>query len=182
MSKPSDFQSPLCIEDARVDSCLDRALRELLSICFRKPGDEVFRQQRFFREPPRWHWIIRARDGRLAAHAAVHDKVLLGPNRRYRIGGIGDVCVHPDFRGRKLVPCLLDAMHAFLEPQGLDFTLMFGNPAVYRSSGYRPVENLVCDKPSTLSADPSLPPELPLARDMATPWPTEPLTLPGKTF
>ena len=39
------------LADGSLDDAGDRELRGLLSTCFTKPGDEVFRTRRYWREP-----------------------------------------------------------------------------------------------------------------------------------
>ena len=40
------------IADDDVEAPLDLELRDLLSTCFKKPGDEIFRSRRYFTEMP----------------------------------------------------------------------------------------------------------------------------------
>lgn len=130
------------LPDAAVDAALDRELRDLLTLCFTKPQDVVFRDRRYFREPPAHRWLCRDAAGRLIAHAAVHDKRVEAGGSAIRIGGIAEVCVHPDARGQGLVHVLLRAIHAWLVERGVAFAVLFGNPKVYASSGYLPVANV----------------------------------------
>jgi predicted N-acetyltransferase YhbS len=132
------------VEDDQVDAELDRQLRDLLSVCFTKPGDHVFMERRYFRQLPQHRWIIRHDRGSLDAHVAVHDRVVTGPDGDFRIGGIAEVCVRPGHRGCGLVRAMLAAVHTWLREQGVPFAMLFGNPAVYSSSGYRPADNVYC--------------------------------------
>lgn len=121
----------------------DVALRELLSTCFTKAQDAVFRAQRFWQERPARHYLVREAGGRLIAHANYHDKRLGTERGEVQIGGVGDVCVHPEARGQGLVRVMLAELHRDLQEQGIPFGMLFGNHNVYRSSGYVPISNLL---------------------------------------
>lgn len=171
------------LPDREVDAATDRVLRELLTVCFTKPQDVVFRDRRYFVDPYPHRWIVRNSGERIVAHVGGHEKSILAGGRVYRVGGIGDVCVHPEFRGRGYVREMLSAAHAFMARQGFDFALLFGRPEVYGSSGYRPVENLF------IHADPANPEsELVSVRGLArclgeTQWPAAgAAVLPGFKF
>lgn len=128
--------------DADVDTQLDAELRALLSLCFTGPEDAVFRARRYFREPPKHRWLLRDETGALVAQVAVHEKTIDCAGWGMPIGGIADVCVHPDHRGRGHVRGMLAGIHAWLAERLVPFAVLFGDPAVYASSGYVVVKNL----------------------------------------
>lgn len=144
------------IADEDVDEVLDRELRGLLSTCFVRPQDQVFRERRYWKEHPAHRWLIRNTAGELIAHVAAHDKTfMVQPDSQrppvdgdsapptIRVAGIAEVCVHPAHRGAGHVKAMLRAAHSALEQIGCEFAALFGDPQVYRSSGYRIAENLV---------------------------------------
>ena len=124
--------------DAGLTNEEDLRLRRLLCRCF--PYRPAFRRRRYLHDtPPQHRWFIVAEDGTLAGHAAVYDKTILVGGREERIGGVAEVCVAPAYRGRGHLKALLSAVHAFLRREGIPFSLLFGRPELYRSSGYRPI-------------------------------------------
>lgn len=131
------------IREADVDAALDVALRALLSTCFTKPQDVVFRERRWFREPPARRWLVRDAAGVAIANVSLHDKAVSVAGREIRIGGVAEVCVHPGHRGRGWVRALLADVHAWLRGEQVPFAVLFGSPDVYGSSGYRLVPNLL---------------------------------------
>lgn len=133
------------IADSEIDAEMDRRLITLLSTCFTKPEDWIFRERRYFTEAPAHHWYIAQEDGGgdLAAHLALHDRVMTAGNQRFSCGGVSEVAVHPRSRGRGYVRLLISTIHAWMESRGYDFAVLFGDPAVYGSSGYAPARNLV---------------------------------------
>lgn len=130
------------LSDSSVDDAGDRELRGLLSTCFTKPGDDVFSKRRYWREPYQHRWIIRNERGALIAHVGVHDKRVEAEGRTFRIGGICEVCVHPDYRGRGQVKAMLECVHSWLSANRFPFSVLFGDPQVYGSSGYVTVDNV----------------------------------------
>jgi len=128
------------LPDSDVDAMLDGQLRALFSTCFTGPHNERFKWQRFYSEMPHQRWLIREPE-RVIAHVAMHDKSIGTVAGNFDIGGIAEVSVHPDLRGRGLVKQLLAAAHAASTQRGLPFAFLFGNSDIYRSSGYVPVKN-----------------------------------------
>lgn len=168
------------LPDSAVGSALDRELRALLTVCFTKPQDAVFRDRRYFREPPQHRWLARDDRGMLVAHAAVHDKAVSSAGITYRIGGVAEVCVHPDHRGRGHVRGLLADIHAWLAAQQVPFAVLFGNPRVYASSGYAVVGNLRVRSPETATWEPAAGA---MAHGLgALPWPACDVDLVGPRF
>jgi predicted acetyltransferase len=92
---------------------------------------------------PKHRWFIEE-DGHIAAHVALHEKELCINEKKIKIGGIAEVCVHPDFRGRGLVKLLLIEAHNWLKENNYSFSVLFANhPNVYSPSGYRVINNLI---------------------------------------
>jgi GNAT superfamily N-acetyltransferase len=129
------------VADGEVDPKLDQELRGLLSTCFTKAQDTGFKRQRYWQEPPAFHYLLREADGRVIAHAAVHHKKLGSAAGDVEIGGVGDVCVHPSCRGQGLVKVLLRALHEDLKRRNVPFGMLTGDAKVYGSSGYVPITN-----------------------------------------
>lgn len=147
MHSENDFSKTITyIPDADVDAALDAALRELLSVCFIKPGDEVFRERRYYIDPPKHRWFRTEKNGLLSAHVAAHEKTVVASGQEMTICGIAEVCVHPDYRGRGFVREILKRVHDFMRAQGIAFSALAGDAAVYTSSGYRQIRNLYYEK------------------------------------
>ena len=171
------------LNDAGIEPGTDHQIRDLLTTCFTKEEDEVFRHRRYFIEPYPHRWVIRGPDGRMRAHVGVHDKPLKVGTQSLRFGGIAEVCVHPDHRGRGYVKSMLAVIHSWLGANGFAFAILFGDPQVYESSGYRVVDNI------RMSDDPAQPEGprhavtamiRPLTTDLH--WPDETVFIPGPTF
>ena len=130
------------LPDDSVTGSMDYELRGLLTTCFTKPQDVVFRDRRYFREPYPHRWVIRDDNNAIVAHIGVHEKKVEAEGRTCRIGGIAEVCVHPIYRGKGYVRMMLKCIHAWLSKHGFAFAVLFGDTLVYRSSGYVQVTNL----------------------------------------
>ncbi len=166
------------LPDSAVDEALDRELRELLTVCFTKPQDTVFKAQRYFRQPYRHRWVIRDEAGRLSAHAGVHEKRIEADGRHWPIGGVAEVCVRPDCRGRGYVKAMLACAHEWMTGNGATFSVLFGRPEVYASSGYASVDNLVHDADN--GERQSVKALVKVLTDV--PWPAGVVYLPGPKF
>ncbi len=168
--------------DASIDAATDAEVRALLTACFTKAKDAMFRHRRYAKEPYPHHWVIRDEDGAIVAHLGVHEKHVQAGGRAYSIGGIAEVCVHPDCRGRGSVKHMLAAAHGYLAGEGFDFAVLFGNPKVYGSSGYVQKANVWHDseKPHTPGDRERV---TVMVRELSgVPWPAGEVYLPGPTF
>ncbi len=170
------------LPDSSVDASLDAGLRRLLTTCFTKPQDVVFKERRYFCQPYAHRWVIRDAGHSIIAHAGVHQKAVEADGSRFRIGGLAEVCVHPEFRGRGFVKAMLACIHDWLIRHEFDFAVLFGEPSIYQSSGYVEVNNLVHDEvtPSGEKCKPQNPAMVKHLSD--TPWPTGEVYLPGPKF
>jgi predicted acetyltransferase len=170
------------LPDANVDATSDAEIRGLLTTCFTKPEDVVFRDRRYFREPYPHRWVIRDKQGDIIAHIGVHDKSVEADGRAFRIGGIAEVCVHPEFRGRDFVKAMLACVHDWLIRHEFDFAVLLGDPRIYSSSGYVQVNNLVQDDEITTGEKCTSPSPAMVRVLSETPWPDGPVYLPGPKF
>ncbi len=174
------------LPDAAVDPLLDRNLRKLLCVCFTSPGNvAVFTEQRYFHEPPQHRWLMRDAEGAIA-HIAVHEKYVVVDKIKYPIGGIAEVCVHPNHRGQGYVKRILTAIEVWLLSQKIPYAVLFGNPKIYASSGFHQATNLFHDANHD-AEDREDQPRLKSAQAMVKPltnqrWFTAEVYLPGKTF
>lgn len=169
------------LPDAAVDPLLDKNLRELLCLCFTKPCDLVFKERRYFHEPPRHRWLMRDEEMAIA-HVAVHEKYVVVDGNKYPIGGIAEVCVHPNHRGNGYVKHILAAIEIWLIARKVQYAVLFGNPEIYASSGFHQATNLFHD-----AEDSEGKPRFESVKAMVKPltnrrWFTTEVYLPGKTF
>lgn len=169
------------LPDASINAAVDAELRDLLTTCFTKPCDVVFETRRFFREPYPHRWVIRDRDGAMVAHVGVHEKSIRAGGKTFCVGGICEVCVHPEFRERGFVRSMLQVVHSWLEGNAYDFSFLFGKPGVYGSSGYRQRDNIFHDADG--DGGTHLQQVSGLVKELSdTPWPRGDVYLPGPKF
>lgn len=131
----------ILIRDENVSPALDRELRDLLVLCFPETAP-IFSRQRFYQEPPQLRWCVY-NDGTLVAHTALHLKKLKTDAGIFDMGGIAEVCVHPDYRGQGLVKVLMKKCDGYLREHSIPFAMLFGETKVYSSSGYKPAVNKI---------------------------------------
>ena len=63
------------LPDDNVTDTLDHELRGLLTTCFTKPQDVVFRGRRYFREPYPHRGVIRDENYSIVAHIGIHETI-----------------------------------------------------------------------------------------------------------
>lgn len=173
----------IALPDREVDSATDRAIRDLLTTCFTGDGNDVFLHRRYWKEPYPNRFVIRGPDDSFVAHVGVHEKEIRVGDARHRFGGICEVCVHPDFRGRGMVRAMLAFIHPWLAERGFVFSILFGDPDVYTSSGYRVVGNIVMDDDPLQPDGNRHPVSGPMVHPLGSMlWPDGEVYLPGLKF
>jgi len=133
---------PEYLPDSAVNADDDQQIRDLLMKCFTIEDTALLQTQRWFYESPAHRWVIRDERGVIVAHMAAHAKRVVCEGASWPIGGIADVCVHPEHRGRGHVRAIAREIHEFLRTHGFVFSVLFGSPKVYGSSGYVSVKNI----------------------------------------
>jgi hypothetical protein len=166
--------------DAAITEDEDRRLRRLLVSCF--AYNPYFRFRRFHIERPGHHWLARSASGQFVAHAAVHEKVLGTTHGEIRIGGVADVCVAADYRGLGILKTVLGTIHDWMAARQMPFSMLFGQPRIYTSSGYVLIDNEL--HASNSNARRWLPTKgKPMIKSLAAiPWPNGRIDLRGPTF
>jgi len=126
------------IKDQKVTRELDLKLRDSLFKCF--PRREIFKHQRYYKEMPQHRWYLEDKN-KIIAHVAVHEKKILNDQKLIKIGGVAEVFVLPEYRKMGLAKGLLEKAHQWMESNKIPFSMLFGKPKIYKSSGYFVIEN-----------------------------------------
>jgi GNAT superfamily N-acetyltransferase len=132
---------PVYLPNREVSPKLDLELRALFLEAFPHEAEDL-KTRRYFRECPAHRWIIFGPHGQPIAHVAAHDKTFASSQGPIRAIGVAEVCVTASFRGRGFVRRILQDVHAWARSRDYPFSLLFGNIAVYRRSGYLPTTNV----------------------------------------
>jgi predicted N-acetyltransferase YhbS len=165
--------------DHAITEVEDANLRRLLFSCF--PYEPALLTRRYLREAPAHRWLVYD-ESQLIAHAGLHDKTIGTQAGPFRIGGVSEICVLPKYRNLGLVKQLLQGIHEWAEAAGLPFTMLFGQPKVYSSSGYTLIQNpLRMENSVTRQWNPFC--GKPMIRKLsAQEWPSGLIDLRGPTF
>jgi len=166
--------------DAEISGAEDLELRRLLLACF--PYATVLLARRYIRAVPAHRWLVRSGSGELIAHTAAHDKVISVGGVESRIGGIAEVCVAHQFRGKGLVGEMLMEAHAWMRREGIPFAMLFGQPKVYLSSGYAVIENPIQAETALIHHWNPFKGKPMIHLIAAQPWPAGAVDLRGPTF
>lgn len=128
------------LPDTAINTQENAKLIHSLSICF--PHQPLFNTQRFYKECPQYRWFIE-NENQIIAHVAVHDKEILSNNEKIRIGGIAEVFVLPDHRKQGLAKLLLNEAEKWMQKEGINFSVLYGEEKIYQSSGYYTIDEIV---------------------------------------
>jgi len=169
------YRSDLELTDAE-----DQRLRTLLVACFYY--NPIFWFRRYYLERPAHRWIARNTADEIVGHVAVHDKVVGSSQGDIRIGGLAEVCVTPSHRGLGILKGMLQTVHEWMAARDYPFSMLYGQPHIYTSSGYSAIANDVRASNSPLRW---LVPRRgrPMIKALgALPWPKGRIDLRGPTF
>jgi len=114
------------INEEDISPEMDRAIREILVVCF--PTDrEYYQRQSWWHCVPKYRVLGRDTEGSIVAHAAVVErKVFVGPNlSEVRVAGIQSFCILPDYRGTGLSNKMMSAAMEEANRRGFDAGLLF---------------------------------------------------------
>jgi len=74
-------------------------------------------------------------DGKLVSHVGIREEDLLIHGYWFRVGMIGSVCTHPEYRRRGYASALVKDAFSKMMKDGVDFTLISGFRNLYRRAG-----------------------------------------------
>lgn len=119
-------------------------IRRLQEAAF--PGTPEFRVQRWYHTPEAGDdlWFGARREGRLIGSARLVHRRIDTVGRALDVGGIANVCSHPDARGQGAAAACMEAAQRYIASGGrVDFGLLFCSEArgFYEKLGWRTVEN-----------------------------------------
>ncbi|MCP4613282.1 MAG: GNAT family N-acetyltransferase [Planctomycetes bacterium] len=125
----------------------DRALREMLVVCF-PPDIEYFRRQSFWHSPAVYRVIGKNDKGSIVAHTAIVEReVIVGPSSsKVRVAGIQSFCVLQDYRGMGLSNRMMSVVLEEGNKRGFDVGLLFCREQlekVYSDMGWRKLDAAV---------------------------------------
>lgn len=177
MTKPTVEHMP----DSSVTAQDDQRLRDLLCLCYTGPQDHVFKQRRYFDQPPQERWIIRDGD-RIIAHNALHVKKVHAGGQTWKVAGVAEMAVHPDYRGKGLALAVLRAGDQWAKAQGLDAVLVPGGSTMYEKNGYVSLRRPLIITPHNSSIEKTETWDLRVLLFKDKSWPEGPVDLKGPLF
>lgn len=116
-------------------------LVELMCLVYRPNGHARF--WRYFREDPSYR-LDQSRvvivDGRIVASLRLWDRMMRVGSCPVRMGGIGAVCTHPDWRGAGYATALMQELISYMRSADYDLGVLFSiiPGAFYRRLGWEP--------------------------------------------
>ena len=146
LAKHNDI-SLFVINEEDISSQLDRAIREVLVVCF--PADrEYFQRQSFWHSPAVYRVIGKNDEGSIVAHTAIVERnVIIGPDlSKVRVAGIQGFCVLQDYRSTGLSNKMMSAAMDEGIRRSFDAGLLFCREQlekVYGGMGWRKLDTAV---------------------------------------
>ena len=135
------------IKEQEITPQLDRAIREMLVVCF--PADrEYFQRQSFWHSPAVYRVIGKNDKGSIVAHTAIVQRaVIVGPDlSKVRVAGIQGFCVLQDYRRTGLSNKMMSAAMDEGSRRSFDAGLLFCREQlekVYDGMGWRKLDAAV---------------------------------------
>ena len=114
------------INEEDISSQLDKAIREMLVVCF--PADrEYFQRQSFWHSPAVYRVLGKNDKGSIVSHTALVERnIIIGPAfKKMRVVGIQSFCVLPDYRGTGLSNKMMSVVLEEGSRRGFDAGLLF---------------------------------------------------------
>jgi GNAT superfamily N-acetyltransferase len=135
------------INEEDISSQLDRAIREVLVVCF-PSNREYFQRQSFWHSPAVYRVIGNNDKGSIVAHTAIVERsVIVGPDlSKVRVAGIQGFCVLQDYRSMGLSNKMMSAAMDEGSKRGFDAGLLFCREQlekVYGGMGWRKLDAVV---------------------------------------
>lgn len=138
------FPKPKIIYESEIDGELDAIIRKNLCICF--PWDK-----QYYEKSRPWHGLTPAytalieKDSNIIAHAAIIDTQIKIDSMQYRVAGLQNVFVLPQFRKKGFSDSVVRAAMTEAKKYDFDFGLLFtsSDPVVkvYARNGWLEIKN-----------------------------------------
>ena len=142
---PGDNNAELSMEIRGATNADLAEIVDLQCLVFRPTEDQASaRYWSYFRDEPTYRpeqSRLLLDNGRIVAHLRIWDRQIRVRGARLRVGGIGSVLTHPDFRGRGYAQSLMRDAEVYMEQAGYDLGMLFtiiGTP-FYAKLGWIPI-------------------------------------------
>ncbi len=117
---------------------------ELLNLVFYtlrgKPNRKLQDEYYIYNEKNLENMRVLKVDKKVVAHTIICERILISNGIRFKVGGIGGVCTHPDYRGKGYASLILKDCIRKMEKEDYDFSILWtGNPDFYRCLGWEQV-------------------------------------------
>ncbi len=113
-------------------------LMDLAEQSFRCPrGDQLNRSPQLRRDHFAFenHFVMKE-NGRLVSHVGLYPMDAIADRARVRLGGIGDIATHSDYRGKRCMMRLLDYAMIKLKEKAIPLAILWGDTQRYRHFGW----------------------------------------------
>ncbi len=134
---------PRIIKEDEISEKLDAAIRKTLAICFPHRKDTYSKTYYSYDNKPVFSVVIE-NGGDCCAYVGVIDRTIKLGGKEYRVAGVQNICVLPEYRGRRLSDTVLKAEMQEAHTRRFDFGLLFTQKKikrVYTRNGWIEIKN-----------------------------------------
>jgi GNAT superfamily N-acetyltransferase len=134
---------PRIIKETEITEKLIAAIKKTLVICFPHHKDEFSKTHYLSDLKPLFSVIIEYGSD-CCAYVGVLDRTIKISSRNYRVAGVQNICVLPNYRGQQLSDAVLKAAMQEALAQRFDFGLLFTQEKIkkiYTRSGWLEIKN-----------------------------------------
>ena len=112
------------VKESEVARSLDAAIRRGLCICFPQDKDVFSKTRKWHGSGPVYSVFVQEGDN-VIAHVGMVDRVIKVGDKEYRIAGVQNMFVIPEYRGTGLSNAVLSSAMEEAKRQGFDYGLLF---------------------------------------------------------
>ena len=125
------------IAEYEIDTALEQQILELRRACF----EDSARDRIYYKQLPH-HRLLAHHSDQLIANIAIDHRVITIDCKPYKIFGLIDVCVAPQYRNQGIASALLEEITERGEQYGIDFLVLFASDSrIYEKNGFHLVDN-----------------------------------------
>ena len=130
------------LKEGQIDETLDTAIKQSLAKCF-PDIEDIFLQTRAYRNNVPLYTVILQQKDIVCDHLAVVERTIAADNDKYRVAGVANVCVLPEYRNKGLSDKILQAATEEAQKYDFDFGLLFTNKKItyiYARNGWLEIQ------------------------------------------
>ncbi len=125
------------VEEYRMDDKLKMDVDELIHSCF----SGYPKGRTYLKQLPQFRLLTSIED-RIVGHLAVEFRLISLDHTAYKIFGIADLCVHPDYQSRRIGSRMIEKLEKLAKLSEVDYLILIADqPEYYKRMGFIVAKN-----------------------------------------